>query len=188
MPKKSNKFLHERNWEQRMFGIIAWQMKQLIDSQNSCQVLFCWSTYPLICLSSNANTFKSIYTHLRLLDLFHGDQASWGVAGECLLTVTDEPETWVKRYHLLTVPERWIHTHAQLHARSFQKGRRRDTKTKVFFFFLHLGIIHFNCTHPKNYMWGLFRVLVKAIHFLFYLEAVKRLPGYRQTNPVKITT
>lgn len=51
-----------------------------------------------------------MHTHLWLLDLLHGYKASWSVAGESLLTVTDELETWIKRNHLLTVPGKDIHT------------------------------------------------------------------------------
>ena len=79
---------------------------------------------------------ETVCTHLRVLDLLHGDQAPRGVAGECLLTITDEPETRVERYHLLTVPKQGTHTHSQLHISlsKEQKGR----KTAVEQFQLHL--------------------------------------------------
>lgn len=46
---------------------------------------------------------EAYFTHLWLFDLLHGDQASGSVAGERLLTVTDELETRMKRNHLLFV-------------------------------------------------------------------------------------
>ena len=45
-----------------------------------------------------------VHTNLGLLELLHGDEATGGVAGKRLLTVTDHLETRVKGDHLITVP------------------------------------------------------------------------------------